>query len=108
MFGTCRFPRVIENTRVLKHAPPLETQIVQLFQLEDYYYIQTSKIMDGVLCNSMKTCDFFLLPSMAYILRKNLIITRGNIIVSIITCVNLALLPQNCIFSECAQTMMFE
>ena len=80
MFGTCRFPRVIENTRVLKHAPPLETQIVQLFQLEDYYYIQTSKIMDGVLCNSMKTCDFFLLPSMAYILRKNLIIPEETLL----------------------------
>ena len=46
VFGTCRSPRVIKNTRVLKHAPPLETHIVQLFQLEDYYYIQTSKIMD--------------------------------------------------------------
>ena len=46
VFGTCRSPRVIKNTRVLKHAPPLETHIVQLFHLEDYYYIQTSKIMD--------------------------------------------------------------
>ena len=74
VFETCRSPRVIKNTRVLKHAPPLETHaLCNYFNLKTIIIFKPVKLwMCPVLSNFMKHCDFFLLLSMSYILRKNL------------------------------------